>query len=163
MIRENARLFFFYERRRIWAAMKILAEVVKGLSGVHLWHFKVSKRLSSYHFWYCHYFSPPGFEVWTWDRKDETDILSYFRNHFAKWIFQKMVKVSYTFFPQKWTNFSICFLLAEIRPNCQNNQIRSLNEFDCYDFVIVTTLTKLCFCPTLMHMFYLEKSLLVDS
>jgi hypothetical protein len=44
-------------------------------------------------------------------------------NHFVKWIFQKMVKFSYAFFPQKLTNFSICFLLAG---NCHNYQICSL-------------------------------------
>jgi hypothetical protein len=28
-------------------------------------------------------------------------------NHFAKWIFQKMVEVGYAFFPQKWTNLIV--------------------------------------------------------
>jgi hypothetical protein len=28
-------------------------------------------------------------------------------NHFANWIFQKMFKVVYAFFPQKWTNLKV--------------------------------------------------------
>jgi hypothetical protein len=51
------------------------------------------------------------------------------RSNHAKWIFQKMVKVSYAFFPQKWTNLHTQFLKFLLPPflwvlNCSKKNLR---------------------------------------